>query len=156
MRHILHADFDAFYTSVEQLDNPGLRGKPVLVGGRPENRGVVASASYEARRFGVRSAMPMRTALMRCPQAIRVEPRFDRYEQVSRQVMEIFRAITSLVEPLSLDEAYLDVTESVTPVNGSQFNVANVSVMGRLHNSEPVTVDVAPQSLHVIPQVAFR
>ena len=114
MRHILHADLDAFFTSVEQLDNPGLRGKPVLVGGRPESRGVVASASYEARHFGVRSAMPMRTALMQCPQAIRVDPRFDRYQQVSRQVMDIFREITLLVEPLSLDEAYLDVTDSVT------------------------------------------
>ena len=115
MRHILHADFDAFYTSVEQLDNPNLRGKPVVVGGSPEGRGVVASASYEARRFGVRSAMPMRTALQRCPRAIRVEPRFERYQQVSRQVMAIFREITPLVEPLSLDEAYLDVTELVAP-----------------------------------------
>ena len=114
MRHILHADFDAFYTSVEQRDNPKFRGKPVVVGGSPEGRGVVASASYEARRFGIRSAMPMRTALQRCPQAIRVQPRFDRYQQVSGQVMDIFHKITPLVEPLSLDEAFLDVTESVT------------------------------------------
>ena len=115
MRHILHADFDAFYAAVEQRDNIALRGKPVVVGGSPEGRGVVASASYEVRRFGVRSAMPMRTALQRCPSAIRVSPRFDRYGEVSRQVMAIFRAITPLVEPLSLDEAYLDVTQSVTP-----------------------------------------
>ena len=114
MRHILHADLDAFYTSVEQRDDPRLRGRPVVVGGSPEGRGVVAAASYEARRFGVRSAMPMRTALQRCPQAIRVQPRFDRYQQVSRQVMAIFREITPLIEPLSLDEAYLDVTESVS------------------------------------------
>ena len=115
MRHILHADFDAFYASIEQLDNPALRGMPVVVGGSPEGRGVVASASYEARRFGVRSAVPMRTALQRCPQAIRVQPRFDRYQQVSRQVMAIFKEITTLVEPLSLDEAFLDVTGGVTP-----------------------------------------
>ena len=113
MRHILHADFDAFYASVEQLDNPELRGKPLAVGGSPDSRGVVASASYEAREYGVRSAMPMRTAFNICPQLRRVSARFDRYRDVSRSVMRIFRDITPLVEPLSLDEAYLDVTESV-------------------------------------------
>ena len=115
MRHILHADLDAFYASVEQLDNPELRGKPVVVGGSPTTRGVVAAASYEVRAFGVRSAMPMHTAMQRCPQAVRVSPRFDRYHEASSQVMEIFRDITDFIEPLSLDEAFLDVTDRVGP-----------------------------------------
>ena len=113
MRHIIHADLDAFYAAVEQLDNPELVGKPVLVGGRPENRGVVATASYEARVFGVHSAMPMRTAVQRCPQGIVVPPRFSRYQEMSGKVMAIFRDLTELVEPLSLDEAYLDITAVV-------------------------------------------
>ncbi len=113
MRHILHADLDAFYAAVEQLDNPVLRGKPVLVGGLPENRGVVATASYEAREFGVHSAMPMAWAVRRCPQGIIVRPRFDRYREMSERVMEIFHDLTEVIEPLSLDEAYLDVTGAV-------------------------------------------
>ena len=96
MRHIIHADLDAFYATVEQLDNPELRGKPVLVGGRPENRGVVATASYEARPFGVHSAMPMRTAVRLCPQGIIVPSRFTRYREMSRQVMDVFRVIGPL------------------------------------------------------------
>jgi DNA polymerase-4 len=113
MRHILHADLDAFYAAVEQLDNPELRGKPVLVGGLPENRGVVATASYEAREFGVHSAMAMKSAVRRCPQGIIVRPRFGRYREMSNQVMQVFHCITEVVEPLSLDEAYLDVTQAV-------------------------------------------
>ena len=112
-RHILHADLDAFYAAVEVLDNPDLDGKAVMVGGDPENRGVVATASYEARVFGVHSAMPMRTAVRLCPQGIIIHPRFDRYRQMSRAVMDVFHDFTELVEPLSMDEAYLDITEAV-------------------------------------------
>ncbi|MDE2779299.1 MAG: DNA polymerase IV [Chloroflexota bacterium] len=113
MRHIIHADLDAFYAAVEQLDNPQLRGLPVMVGGSPQSRGVVATASYEARAFGVHSAMPMVTAVRQCPQGIVVRPRFDRYREMSRKVMDIFHQLTALVEPLSLDEAYLDITAVV-------------------------------------------
>src|SRR5687768_13612807 len=113
MRRIVHLDMDAFYASVEQRDDPRLRGKPVAVGGRPETRGVVAAASYEARAFGVRSAMPMARAMRLCPALVIVHPDFERYRRVSTQVMEILRSCTPLVEPLSLDEAYLDVTENL-------------------------------------------
>ena len=103
---------DAFYASVEQRDNPGLRGKPVAVGGDPNRRGVVAAASYEARTFGVRSAIPMARAVRLCPHLIVVPANFQKYRAASNQVFEIFRSVTPLVEPLSLDEAYLDVTEN--------------------------------------------
>ena len=106
---------DAFYASVEQHDSPPLRGRPVLVGGRPEERGVVASASYEARRFGCRSAMPMRTALRLCPGAVVVHPRFERYREISRRIQAIFGRYSERVEPLSLDESYLDVTGHPLP-----------------------------------------
>lgn len=113
IRYILHADLDAFYASVEQRDNPQLKGKPVVVGGPPESRGVVAAASYEARRFGIHSAMPMRTAIRLCHGLVRVSPRFQRYREVSAQIMGLFRELTPLVEPLSLDEAYMDISDSV-------------------------------------------
>ncbi len=109
-RRIIHIDMDAFFASVEQRDNPDLRGKPVAVGGN-RARGVVAAASYEARKFGVRSAMPSVVAARKCPELIFVPPRFEAYRAVSRQIQEIFARFTPLIQPLSLDEAYLDVTK---------------------------------------------
>src|ERR1700730_18046577 len=111
-RKIIHIDMDAFYASVEQRDNPELRGKPVAVGG-PREPGVVAAASYEARKSGVHSAMPSVTAKRKCPNLIFVKPRFHVYKVVSLQIRAIFAAYTPIIEPLSLDEAYLDVTENL-------------------------------------------
>lgn len=121
-RKIIHVDMDAFYASVEQLDNPELKGKPLAVGGSKE-RGVVAAASYEARQYGVYSAMPSVTAARRCPNIIFVKPRFERYKEVSMQIMDVFKSYTDLVEPLSLDEAYLDVTENKKGI-GSAMRIA--------------------------------
>ena len=111
MRKILHIDMDAFYASVEQRDNPELRGQPVIVGGRPEQRGVVAACSYEARRFGIHSAMPSSRAAKLCPEAVFLPARFDAYRDASQKVHSIFKRFTRKIEPLSLDEAYLDVTD---------------------------------------------
>jgi DNA polymerase-4 len=110
-RKIIHIDMDAFYASVEQMDNPNLRGKPLAVGGS-ETRGVVSAASYEARKFGVRSAMSGIQAKRNCPELLFVPPRFERYKEISKQIRKIFHDYTDLVEPLSLDEAYLDVTQN--------------------------------------------
>ena len=117
-RKIIHVDMDAFYASVEQYDNPELRGKPLAVGGGMY--GVVAAASYEARKFGVRSAMPGKIAMEKCPHLIVVKPRFNRYKEISQQIRKIFYEFTDLVEPLSLDEAYLDVTENKKGIESAQ------------------------------------
>ena len=127
-RGILHADFDAFYASVEQRDFPELSNRPVVVGGSPSKRGVVASASYEAREFGIKSAMPMSIAVRKCPEVVVVSPRFSVYRGVSQQVIAVFREITPLVEPLSLDEAYLDVTDLI------QGNVTPPQIAKKLKN----------------------
>src|SRR3979411_2918345 len=117
-RKIIHIDMDAYYASVEQRDNPELRGKPVAVG-RSRERGVAAAASYEARDFGVHSAMPSATAKRKCPTLIFVKPRFDVYKAVSLQIREIFAEYTPIIEPLSLDEAYLDVTENLKGISSA-------------------------------------
>ena len=109
-RKIIHLDMDAFYASVEQRDRPELRGKPVIVGGPPDSRGVVCAASYEAREYGVRSAMPSSQAARKCPEGVFLTPDFPRYTAISRQIREVFRTVSDIFEPLSLDEAYLDVT----------------------------------------------
>jgi len=113
IRKIIHVDMDAFYASVEIRDRPELKGRPVIVGGSPESRGVVCAASYEARRFGVRSAMACSRAYRLCPQAVFVKPNFEKYTEASRAIREIFREVTDRIEPLSLDEAYLDVTSNL-------------------------------------------
>jgi DNA polymerase-4 len=124
IRKIIHIDMDAFYASVEQRDFPQYRGKPLAVGGSPTGRGVVATASYEARKFGVRSAMSSRKAIQLCPDIIFVFPRFEVYKSVSRSIREIFSRYTDLIEPLSLDEAFLDVTEDKLQI-GSAMEIAS-------------------------------
>ncbi|MGD8927315.1 MAG: DNA polymerase IV, partial [Thioalkalispiraceae bacterium] len=112
IRRILHIDMDAFYASIEERENPGLKGKPVVVGGTAEGRGVVSAANYMARKFGIHSAMPMIQALRRCDHLVRLPVRMDLYAQVSHQIRDIFYRYTPLVQPLALDEAFLDVTAS--------------------------------------------
>ncbi|SEA00212.1 DNA polymerase-4 [Desulfuromusa kysingii] len=125
-RKIIHIDMDAFYASVEQRDNPELRGKPIAVGGNPDSRGVVATCSYEARRFGIHSAMSSARAYRLCPHVVFVRPRFDIYQKVSQQIREIFLSYTDLVEPLSLDEAYLDVTTNKANIQSATWVAQNI------------------------------
>ncbi len=145
-RAILHVDMDAFYASVESHDDPSLAGKPLLVGGTG-GRGVVAAASYEARRFGVHSAMPMREALRRCPHAVCVRPRMPRYRDVSRTVFEVFGEFTDLVQGLSLDEAYLDVTGSRALHGAPEAMALEIKRRIRARTGLTASVGVAPNKL---------
>jgi DNA polymerase-4 len=146
VRAILHVDMDAFYASVEALDHPGLRGKPLIVGGLG-NRGVVAAASYEVRRFGVHSAMPMREALRRCPQAVCVRPRFERYKAVSRSVFAVFHEYTPVVQGLSLDEAFLDVTHSQTALGSAEAIARSIKHKIAQRTGLTASVGIAPNKL---------
>ena len=150
-RAILHVDMDAFYASVEERDRPELKGKPLIVGGTG-GRGVVAAASYAVRRFGVRSAMPMRDALSRCPQAICVQPRMARYQEVSREVFAIFHEFTPLVEGLSLDEAFLDVTAS-RKLKGSALSIA-VEIRRRILRRTGLTASVGIAANKLLAKIA--
>ncbi len=144
IREIIHVDMDAFYASAEQLDHPELRGRAVIVGGAVENRGVVSAASYEAREFGVHSAMPMAQAIRRCPNATVLPVRMDRYVELSRQIHAIFERYTPLVEPLSLDEAFLDVTGSVNLFGAPQQIGRTIKQEIRTQTGLTASVGVAP------------
>ena len=151
MRAILHVDMDAFYASVEQHDRPELRGKPVIVGGELR-RGVVAAASYEVRRFGVYSAMPTRLALQRCPEAILIAPRMSRYREVSAVVFGVFREFTPLVEGLSLDEAFLDVSASLT-LFGAPTLIAQ-TIKSRIRERTGLTASVGLSHNKLLAKIA--
>lgn len=145
-RHILHVDMDAFYASVEQRDNPELRNKPLVVGGG-SNRGVVAAASYEARRFGIHSAMPFREALRRCPELEHVKPRMSHYKAVSEQVFAVFREFTPVIEGLSLDEAFLDVSGSIALFGPAEDIAAAIKNRIKAATELTASVGVAPNKL---------
>lgn len=153
LRKIIHMDMDAFYASVEQRDNPELRGKAIAVGGAPEGRGgVVATCSYEARKFGVRSAMPSKKAVQLCPHLIFIYPRFAAYKEVSRQVRAIFHRYTDLIEPLSLDEAYLDVTEDKQGI-GSALDIAGL-IKNAIHEELQLTASAGVSINKFVAKVA--
>ncbi|MDN3587850.1 DNA polymerase IV [Pedobacter aquatilis] len=151
-RKIIHIDMDAFYASVEQRDFPEYRGKPLVVGGKPDSRGVVATASYEARQFGIRSAMSCSKAYQLCPTAIFVYPRFDAYIAVSKSIREIFSRYTDLIEPLSLDEAYLDVTEDKLHI-GSAIDIAE-SIKAAIKNELNLTASAGVSVNKFVAKIA--
>jgi len=151
LRKIIHVDMDAFYASVEQLDDPGLKGKPIAVGGSSE-RGVVSAASYEARKFGVRSAMSSVIAKQNCPELIFVYPRFDRYKEISQAIRKIFYDYTDLVEPLSLDEAYLDVT--VNKKGNPSASLIAKEIRDRIYNELQLTASAGISINKFIAKVA--
>jgi DNA polymerase-4 len=136
-RHILHIDMDAFFASVEQMDNPKLAGRPLIVGGNPEGRGVVAACSYQARKFGVRSALSAARAIKLCPHAVFVRPRKERYKEVSLQIMAIFKESAPRIEPLSLDEAFLDISESHSSIDAAARTAE--SIRNRIFNEVGLT-----------------
>jgi DNA polymerase-4 len=138
MKKIIHLDMDAFYAAIEQRDNPSLKGKPVIVGGDPDRRGVVSTCSYEARKYGVHSAMPSKTAIRLCPNAVFVSPRFEAYKAVSKQFLNICAEYTDLMEPLSLDEAFLDVTENKK--NIASATIIAKEIQGRIFSEIELTV----------------
>lgn len=144
---ILHVDMDAFYASIEQRDNPALRGRPLVVGGSAEGRGVVATANYEARRFGIHSAMPVRKALHLCPDLTIVRPRMDVYAQVSKEIREIFESFTPLVEPLSFDEAFLDVRETAHLFGGPEQIGRSIKETIRARLGLVASVGIAPNKV---------
>ena len=143
-RTILHVDMDAFFASVEQRDNPALRGQPVIVGAGPQERGVVAAASYEARRFGVHSAMPSRTAYRLCPQGIFVHPHMEKYSQASHQVLAILETFTPWIQPVSIDEAFLDVTGSLNLFGDARSLARRIKDTIRAQTGLTASVGIAP------------
>jgi DNA polymerase IV len=147
MRTIMHVDLDAFYSSIEQRDHPEWRGKPVIVGGDPDSRGVVMTASYEARRFGVHSALPTRTAMRLCPQGILVPPRFSVYGEVSGQLREMFLDLTPLIEPISLDEAFLDVSSLHSSPPEAEATARELKARIRRETSLTASVGIAANKL---------
>lgn len=151
-RTIMHVDLDAFFVSVEQVHNPELGGKPVVVGGRPGGRGVVASASYEARAFGLRAGMPLKTAQRLCPQAIFIEGNFPRYREASQRFMAILADFSPFIEPVSLDEAYLDVT-GFESIHGSLHQMA-VAIKQRIRDELGLGASVGIASNKVVAKIA--